>query len=189
MNLPMVLSIVITSIMGGCFTTVSGYYTPFMLLSSVLMSIGAGLLATFQTDTGYSKWIGYQIIFGAGVGFGIQQTLMAVQTSLPGPDIPIATALLMFCQTLGGALFVSIGHNVFQNEFIKSLTAAAPGLNAHMVINMGTTQVQTLTPSQYLPGVLAAYNQSLVKAFHVVVAHVCNFHTGFGPGAMEFSKG
>ncbi|KAN0067849.1 Major facilitator superfamily domain containing protein [Elaphomyces granulatus] len=170
MNLPMVLSIVITSIMGGCFTTVSGYYTPFMLLSSVLMSIGAGLLSTFQTDTGYSKWIGYQIIFGAGVGFGIQQTLMAVQTSLPGPDIPIATALLMFCQTLGGALFVSIGHNVFQNELIKSLTAAAPGLNAHMVINMGATQVQTLTPSQYLPGVLAAYNQSLVKAFHVVIA-------------------
>ena len=150
--------------------SVLGYYTPFMLLSSVLMPIGAGLLATFQPDTGYSKWIGYQAIFGAGVGFGIQQTLMAVQTSLPVSDIPIATAILMFCQTLGGALFVSVGHNVFQNELIKNLTAAAPGLNTDIVLNAGATQLQSLIPAQYLPGVLIAYNQTLMKTFYVAFA-------------------
>jgi len=156
--------------MGGGLVTVLGYYSPFMLLSTVLMSVGAGLLSTFQTDTGHSKWIGYQVIFGAGVGFGMQQTLMAVQASLPVPDVPIATAIMMFCQTLGGALFISVGQNLFQNELIKSITAAAPGLDANMVTNVGATQLQSLIPSQYLPGVLAAYNQSLVRTFYVVVA-------------------
>ncbi|KAN0067848.1 Major facilitator superfamily domain containing protein [Elaphomyces granulatus] len=170
MNLPMILSVVLTSIMGGGLVTVLGYYSPFMLLSTVLMSVGAGLLSTFQTDTGHSKWIGYQVIFGAGVGFGMQQTLMAVQASLPVPDVPIATAIMMFCQTLGGALFISVGQNLFQNELIKSITAAAPGLDANMVTNVGATQLQSLIPSQYLPGVLAAYNQSLVRTFYVVVA-------------------
>jgi hypothetical protein len=100
----------------------------------------------------------------------MQQTLMAVQTSLPGPDIPIATAIMMFCQTLGGSLFISVGQNIFQNELIKTLTAVAPGLNADMVTNVGATQLQSLIPSQYLPDVLTAYNQSLVRTFYVVVA-------------------
>jgi hypothetical protein len=170
MNLPMILSVVFMSVIGGGMVTVLGYYTPFMLLSSVLMSVGAGLIATFQTDTGHSKWIGYQVLFGAGVGFGMQQTLMAVQTSLPASDIPIGTAIMMFCQTLGGALFISVGQNVFQNELIKNLVAVVPGLNADKVVNVGATQLQSVIPPQYLSGVLVAYNESLVKTFYVVVA-------------------
>ena len=68
-------------------TLTLGYYTQFMFLSVILMSIGSGLLTTFHTNTGHSKWIGYQVFFGAGVGFGMQQTLIAVQAALPGPDI------------------------------------------------------------------------------------------------------
>jgi hypothetical protein len=170
MNLPMILSLVLMSIISGGLVSVLGYYSPFMILSTVLTSIGAGLLATFQTDTGYSKWIGYQVIFGGGVGFGMQQTLMAVQASLPMADVPIATAIMMFCQTLGGALFISVGQNVFQNELIKNIAAAVPGLNTDIVINVGATQLQSVIPAQYLSDVLFAYNESLVKTFYVAVA-------------------
>src|SRR3981081_3402891 len=91
MNLPMILGLVFVSVLSGGLVTVLGYYTPFMLLASVFMSIGAGLLATFKVDTGHPMWIGYQVIFGVGVGCGMQQTLIAVQTALPLADVPIGT--------------------------------------------------------------------------------------------------
>lgn len=116
MNIPLVLGLVITSLIGGFAITVLGYYTPFVIGSSVLMAIGAGLLTTFDPSTGSPKWIGFQVLFGAGVGFGMQQPLIAVQAVLPARDVPIGTAMIMFCQTLGGALFISVAQNVFTNQ-------------------------------------------------------------------------
>jgi hypothetical protein len=170
MNLPMILIQVIFSIAAGVAVSILGYYTPFMILSSVLMATGAGLLSTFQTDTGAGEWIGYQILFGAGVGVGMQQTLIAVQASLDAADVPIGTAIMMFAQLLGGALFISVGQTVFQAELIKHVAAAAPGLDPQMVVNVGATQLQDLIPAQSLSAVLVAYNRALVITFYVSVA-------------------
>jgi hypothetical protein len=95
MNLPLILGLVIISIFAGGLVTWIGYYTPFMLISSVLMAIGAGLLTTLETDSNHAKWIGYQFIFGAGVGFGMQQSLVAIQTALPAADVAIGTSLMV----------------------------------------------------------------------------------------------
>lgn len=40
MNIPMVLALVLTSLIGGVGVTIIGYYTPFVIASSVLMAIG-----------------------------------------------------------------------------------------------------------------------------------------------------
>lgn len=170
MNLPAILGLVIVSMVAGGLVTVIGYYTPFMLLSSVLMSIGAGLLSTFETSTASPKWIGYQFIFGAGVGFGMQQGLIAVQTALPKNDVAIATAILMFSQTLGGALFISVGQNVFTNQLVKNLQAAVPDLNPSIVLAVGATGLKKQIEEKFLPGVLFAYNKALTETFYVSVA-------------------
>ncbi|KAF2015868.1 MFS general substrate transporter [Aaosphaeria arxii CBS 175.79] len=170
MNLPAILGLVIISMLAGGAVTAIGYYTPFMLTSSVLMAVGAGLLSTFETNTGHSMWIGYQFIFGAGVGFGMQQTLVCVQTVLPDDDIPIGTAIMMFAQTLGGALFISVGQNVFTNQLIKNLKSVVPDLNPAIVLSVGATELKNAIPQQYLKGVLQAYNLSLTQTFYVSCA-------------------
>ena len=170
MNLPAILGLVIFSMLAGGLVTYFGYYTPFMLLSSVLMAIGAGLLTTFETDTNSAKWIGYQLLFGAGVGFGMQQILVAVQTVLPAEDVPIGTATMMFSQTLGGALFISVGQNVFTNQLIKNLHAVVPDLDSSFVLSVGATELKNQIEEKFLPGVLAAYNLSLTQTFYVSVA-------------------
>jgi hypothetical protein len=170
MNLPAILGLVVVSIIGGGLVTYLGYYTPFMLLSSVLMTVGAGLLTTFEVDTGSPKWIGYQFIFGAGVGFGMQQPLIAVQTALPKADIAIGTAIIMFSQTLGGALFISVGQNVFTNQLIKNLASVVPDLNSAIVRNSGATELKNVISPDFLSGVLVAYNQTLTQVFYVSVA-------------------
>ena len=51
-TLPLVLSLVVMSIVAAIFTQKSGYYVPAMLLSPVLCSIGAGLLAPSRPAQG-----------------------------------------------------------------------------------------------------------------------------------------
>lgn len=186
MNLPAILGLVIISMGAGVLISVLGYYTPFMLLSSIFMAIGAGLLSTFEVDTNSPKWIGYQFLFGAGVGFGMQQPLIAVQTVLPTADVPIGTAIMMFSQTLGGALFISVGQNVFTNQLIKNLKAVVPELDASLVLRTGATELKHAIPEQFLTGVLTAYNLAITQVFYVSVA--CASMSIIGAAFMEWKN-
>ncbi|KAJ7123207.1 MFS transporter [Mycena epipterygia] len=172
-NLPMILSLVVSSLIAGGIITVVGYYTPFMILSSVLMAVGAGLISTFTINTGHAHWIGFQILYGLGVGFGMQQPIIAVQTVLSLEDIPTGTSLIMFMQTLGGALFVSVGQNVFTNKLAAGLASQVPGVNSEIVLSAGATSLRNSIDAQYLPAVLSVYNQALVSAWYVSVAMAC----------------
>ncbi|KAG5913417.1 hypothetical protein E4U42_001187 [Claviceps africana] len=170
-SLPMILSLVIFSIISGGLVTVLGHYAPFMVLSAVLMAVGAGLLSTFSVDTTPAHWIGYQILFGIGVGLGMQQTMVAVQASLDGADVAVGTAIIIFAQTLGGALFICVAQNVFQNKLVANVEGAhVPGLHAAQVISVGATEVQTLIAAEYLPVVLEAYNGAVTNSFYVSAA-------------------
>ncbi|KAK0750038.1 major facilitator superfamily-domain-containing protein [Schizothecium vesticola] len=171
MNLPMLISVVVMSVFAGAAVTIWGYYTPFMLVSVVFTTIGYGLLTTFTPSTASPKWIGYQILAGVGIGLGMQQPLMAVQTVLDINDVPTGTAIVVFAQTLGGALFVSIAQNVFTNKLVEYVAEYAPGFGDPLAILMiGATSVQKLPPGEVLEGVTRAYNDSLTKTFVVFTA-------------------
>ncbi|KAJ6466534.1 major facilitator superfamily domain-containing protein [Mycena vitilis] len=169
-NIPMVLSLVVGSILSGALVSVWGYYTPWMLASSVLMAIGAGLISTFKTNTGHAHWIGYQVIYGLGYGFGAQAPLIAAQTVLELHDIPTGTSINIFLQTLGGALFISVGQNVFQNKLLSGLLSRVPGVSPVVVFAAGATNLKNAIDPQYLPVVLEVYNDALVSAFYVSIA-------------------
>lgn len=171
--IPQVLTLVVVSILSGGLITALGYYTPFMIFSSILMSIGAGLLTTWKPDTDHQKWIGYQAIYGIGIGAGMQQPLIAVQTVLDISEVPTGTAILIFLQTLGGALFVSVGENIFTNTLVKQLQTQVPGLDPAIVLATGATSIQSTIDPAYLPGVTLAYNNALTTAFQVSLAMSC----------------
>lgn len=49
-----------------------GYYLPWGVFCGILTAIGSGLISTFTPNTATGKWIGYQILIGAGRGAGFQ---------------------------------------------------------------------------------------------------------------------
>lgn len=173
MNLPLILGVVIMSLVAGGLITYAGYYTPAFYISTILSAIGAGLLTTFTVDTGHAKWIGYQAIYGFGVGAGLQNTLLVAQTVLPLRDVPTGIAVLAFAQTLGGALFISVAQNVFQNRLIAGLRETVPDLNAGIVLATGATSLKDAVPPAYLAGVQVAYNSALTQTWYVAVATAC----------------
>ncbi|KAF7592084.1 hypothetical protein BBP40_000689 [Aspergillus hancockii] len=170
MNLPLLLPMIICSIAAGACVTIFGYYTPFMIAAPVLLAIGGGLLSTLKVDSGHAQWIGYQVIYGIGIGIGFQQAMIVVQTALPIADVPVVTALVMFAQTLGGALFVSVGQNVFQNQLRKNILAKAPDVDVAKVAHVGATMLRHAVPKDILPAVLEAYNEAITQTFYVSLA-------------------
>ncbi|RFU27366.1 hypothetical protein B7463_g8969, partial [Scytalidium lignicola] len=173
MNLPLILSLTTMSLIAGGSITALGYYTPAFYVSTVLQTIGAGLLTTFHTNTGHSKWIGYQILYGFGCGAGMQQSLLCAQTVLPMSDIPVGTAVITFSQVLGGALFVSVAQNVFQNKLISGLQSSIPSLDPNLVLQAGATSLKNNVPQQFLSSVQVVYNDALTQTWYVSVALSC----------------
>lgn len=202
MNLPMILTLVTVSIISGIGVTILGYCklsallrhtftdyfidAPLMIASSVLAAIGAGLLSTLAPDSDHQKWIGYQALIGIGIGLGMQQPLIAVQTVLDISQVPIGTSIIIFVQTLGGALFVSIGQNEFSNKLVQGLAKYAPSLDPKIVLTAGATNLQTSVSKDVLPGVILAYNNALTHAF--LVAAIMAALTMVGAAAIEWKS-
>ena len=143
-----------------------------MIANGVFMSIGAGLITTWTPDTLHPKWIGYQVIFGCGIGLGMQQASLAAQAVLSRKDAPIGIALVMFCQQLGGAVFVSVGQSVFTNQLVKGLRNVA-GISPAVVVNTGATDIRHVVDPSNLRAVLVAYNGALTRTFTVALAMAC----------------
>lgn len=173
MSLPMVLSLVLANIITGVGTTSLGYYYPFYYAATILSAVGAGLLTTFTVNTTHPAWIGYQVIYGVGIGFGMQQPLITVQTVLPLVDVPTGTALVMFMQAFGGALFVSVGQNVFDNRLLSNIVIDAPKIDPKIILHVGATSLKDAIPKAFLPGVQKAYNAALTQTWYISVALAC----------------
>ena len=182
-SLPMLLSLVFASILSGALISAFGYYTPFIIASSIFISIGAGLITTFKTDTGHAKWIGYQVIFGFGLGMGLQQAGMAAQTVLSRQDVPVGVSLMFFMRSLGGAVFLSVGQDVFSNRLVESLGHIS-GLDSKIIVRTGATDLRDIVAPNELGSVLEAYNGALANVYCVAVAVACL--SIFGALAMEW---
>ncbi|KAI1440596.1 putative efflux pump antibiotic resistance protein [Annulohypoxylon stygium] len=169
MLLPLILSTVVGSLSSGVVISRVGYYTPFFYLSSILMPIGAGLMTTFTPTTGHPKWIGYQIIFGLGLGFGAQQPLNVVQTVLERPDIATGSAVVMFTRFLGSAIFLPVAQNIFLNGLVSKLTNL-PGISPAAVTGGGATELRSLASGDDLATLLSDYNYALIDVFYMMIA-------------------
>lgn len=173
-TIALVLSQSLGAILGGGGSQVIGYPSPIMMLSSIFAAVGGGMLSTMAIDAGPGEWIGYQVLVGLGLGMGTMQASLAVQTVMKAEDIPSAISLIFFGMQFGGALFVCVGQNVFNQQLIRLLTEAAttiPGFDPNSVLTTGATEIRSLVSNATdLAKILIAYNSALNSVFYVAAA-------------------
>jgi len=169
--IPLILGFIVFAVISGMLTEITGYYTPLMIGSSILISIAIGLLTTFKVDTSSSKWIGYQALLGFGIGLGIQCPLVVIQHVLSAEDVPVGTALITLVQNLFGAVFIAIAQSIFKNQLAKNIGAFLPDLDTRVLLNGGgVTTVISRIPSEMRALFLEAYSKSVTQVFYIGVA-------------------
>ena len=141
-----------------------------MIVGPVLATIASGMVYTFDINSKAGAWIGWQVLAGAGIGLCFQAPIMAGQALAAPEDISTTTGLLMFWQTLGGALFVQAAQSAFSNTLVQSLTKYVPDSNPAAVVAVGATEIRKTFDASELPGVLHAYMDGLKVAFALTIA-------------------
>ncbi|KAL2178810.1 major facilitator superfamily domain-containing protein [Thermothelomyces heterothallicus CBS 202.75] len=158
------------SLAAGWFVSKVGYVTPPAVIGSAIGTAGLALMALLRVDTTTVQWAGYQVLTSAGFGISIQQGFMAVQTVLGEEDIAIATAAVVASQSLGAAIFLSVGNSVFQGQLIRATAARLlDGLDIKKLIDGGAASFRHLVPAEDLPAMLEIYNAALTKVFIVSI--------------------
>ncbi|SCV48884.1 related to major facilitator (MFS1) transporter [Fusarium fujikuroi] len=168
-NLPLVLANIVTSLGAGVAISMTGYYVPFLIVSSALGTVTAGLLYTLSAGSTSGAWIGYQVLAGIAWGLGGQVPVMAVQASVAASDISSATAIVLLFQTIGGSFFLSASQSAFVNRLLSSLPPIE-GVEPARVVETGATQIRSTFAPNVVPGIVSAYMVGIKTAFLIAIA-------------------
>ena len=185
MLLPLVGGSLITCLLSGWATSKIGFYTPFMLATSVTAPIAAGLLTTLQTDTSVQKLLGLLALLGIGAGTGIQAPQIAAQTVLSKEDAATGIAAIIFAQNFGPTLFVSVAHTIFAQRLTADL-AGIPSLNETSVQTTGLASLSNQLGQANLERALFGYDKAVAQTFYLPLALTCA--TLLGSLAMEWKS-
>lgn len=158
------------SLLSGIFVSVVGYFAPPAIIGSAIGTVGCGIFYLFHPGMSTGMWIGFEILASTGFGMSIQQGFTAVQTVLPPEDMAVGTAAVVACQSLGGAIFISVGNSVFQSR-LRTLTEGdmIPGVDLQTIIAAGAVAFRKMVNAEQLEVLLPAYNDALLTVFLVAV--------------------
>ncbi|KAK7012869.1 MFS general substrate transporter [Favolaschia claudopus] len=171
--LPYLISLVVAAGVAGGAVTKFGNYWWFLLLCPFTTAIAGGLFFTLRGDTPAAHLIGYQILYGVGIGTTFQNVLLAVQVDFADNEImiPQATAFVSFTQILGGIVGIAVAGSMFANNFRHHLDIYAPDLpsSAREAVLQSVTVIKSL-PTVLRTQVVEAYARGLGPIFLLSVA-------------------
>jgi coenzyme F420-reducing hydrogenase delta subunit len=93
-------------------------------------------------------------------------------------------AILILCQNLGSAVFLTAAQAIFSNTLHSHIANDAPGVNADAILAGGARMVRVLVSAQQLPAVLRAYSKAIDAVMYLgvgmgVLAFTCAWGLGF----------
>lgn len=115
----------------------------------------------------------------------VQQTYVAVQNLVPPPQIPIAMAIIIFSQNMGGAVFLVAANAIFSNSLRKQLQQRVAAINIapDIIIGTGFRSLRKIVSGDALAAVLQAYSNSIDRVMYLGIAiSVATFAFSWGLG-------
>ena len=120
--IPFMAATALATLLAGRRVETTGRYKVWPIAGSVLMSVGVALLATLGLGTPVGIASAFAAVLGAGIGFVMQTTLLALQNRVDAADLGIATSTALLSRTLGGTVGTAL--------FGAVLAAGLPGSGA-----------------------------------------------------------
>lgn len=138
-------------------------------------------MSTIDSGTHFGIIAVYQLINGAGRGFGTQMPTIAVQTANMHPiDTTIAITLLMFTQMLGTALVLAFANNIFAHSITMALERRMSREEVEALINNGTIGLSPKPEDREKLVKMGDLLKSVMRAYLEGVHNVFYLAAGFG---------
>ncbi|TGO24600.1 hypothetical protein BPAE_0099g00360 [Botrytis paeoniae] len=164
--IPLVASCILAGIVGTVLTGKLRYYHPFMLVGAMLLTIGSGLLTTLH-PTASNKWVGYEILAGAGTGLGSPLPLLAVQDALLPSDVSIGYGVVLTAGYLLSSIALAIAQAVFASLLKSAIHQQLPGIDPENIGSTGVTDLKLLFPDDVYEQGLRLYNKALTQSWYI----------------------
>jgi hypothetical protein len=78
-------------------------------------------------------------------------------------------SLVIFTQTFGGSLALTIAQLIFNSRLKAAIPMFAPTADVERIVNAGATAFSSVVTLEELPGVLNSYAYALNRTFYVAV--------------------
>lgn len=121
LTLPMIGGLLISSMVVGNLISRFGTWKPYMIVGSIMLTIGLYLMSTIEYDTNYVIVSIYMFILGAGVGMVMQNLVLIVQNTVDPSQLGVASSSVAFFRSLGGTVGVSVMGSVLGSKVVTML--------------------------------------------------------------------
>ena len=166
MMLPQIVTMLLSSILGGRVSARLGRPKLFMASGIALEASGlAGLAWLAHVGAPIPAFLGALAVLGLGMGIAMPHATVIVQNAVPAERLGVATASMSFIRSLGGAMGVAVSGGLMGARLSSGL-AAQPGVDAQALIAGGMDAIQALSPA-VLPAVHQAFSDAITVSFEV----------------------
>ncbi|KAI0198294.1 major facilitator superfamily domain-containing protein [Astrocystis sublimbata] len=189
--IPLIAGYVVASVIAGGITSAIGYYNPGMIAGTILAIAGSALLTTLNLSSDTGRIVGYQLLYGFGVGFGFGQPSYVAQTVLAPDDVPIGVTLIQLLQNLSASVFVAVAQSIFQGELRRKLSSASGG-DIPTVSGLGAGDFLSRFPPNERDMARQNYSKSLLLTLYISLALSATSTIGAlctGWGSMKTGRG
>jgi len=181
LTLPMIFGLLLSSMIVGNLISRFGKWKGYMIVGSVLLTVGLYLMSTIAFDTNYVIVSLYMLILGAGVGMVMQNLVLIVQNTVQPEQLGAASSNVAFFRSLGGTIGVSVMGSVLGTTVVNmmgdrkgDLIAAAGKYGAKGIEALKSLQSGQLPEVNHLPAgirtiVESVYGQAVADIFLIAV--------------------
>ncbi|KAI5861394.1 putative MFS transporter [Durotheca rogersii] len=171
-TLPFLALFALGAMVSGAVIGKTRLLQPYQLTSAILMTGGAALFYTIEIDTSSAWYFGAEVLFGFGLGLGNQIPMTAVQGFSTLEDVANSTGIMLMCQSISGAYFITVAQSLFANRMLQTLAVSSPQIDVVKVLNTGASELRHVFRGDDLAAVVDAYMVGIKDVF--AAAMVCS---------------
>jgi EmrB/QacA subfamily drug resistance transporter len=198
--MPMMMTIILGSLIGGQIISRTGRYKMVALVGLSIAAFGMFLLSRMGPDATYWTVVWNMMIVGAGLGPTMPVFTIAAQNSVSYAQLGVVTSVVQFARsigsTLGAALFGSLLINRFSSALHESLPSTAAAVIPADVLDSINNPQLLLNPDAAggLQASLAAAGPQAAQAYDALVLAIrtglaVSLHETFMLGAVVVAIG
>lgn len=167
--LPMMASMLVTSIVSGRTISRIGRYKVFPVVGMAVTTAGMILFSRLNPSTGALRLSFYMVVLGLGLGMVMQVLVLAVQNAVEYRDLGTATSSAIFFRSMGSVFGLAIFGTIFANRLAYWMPRLIPsGGAAHVsgsnLMHMTPAQLNRLSP-QVHQGLIESFSNSIHSVF------------------------